>query len=295
MLSALNIVGEHLARGGRLTRLNELLLSRSFSAAAFWSPFWGASAAAIAYSPGAKVNVLAVCGASMAAVALIYSIGGLVRTFRTELTGYHGYALSWRALRVPLVLVTIVLVAHDLAPELIIPHVVLISSVAMTLTVLFIRQPRVAHKLIIDHARLVLPRLKGEAALFASAGVLAVGLSALFGALELDLPISDFNVLTAWLCTLVMALMSLVGVHPVISIAAVAAIAPLDPNPTLYAMAGMLAWGASAAAGPISGLNIFLNGRFGTNNFAIARANLPYLFVVLLLSGPVLLPCSLLV
>ena len=232
----------------------------------------------------------------MAAVALIYSIGGLVGTFRTELSGYHGYALSWRALRVPLVLVIIVLVAHGLAPEMIIPHVVLISSVAMTLTVLFIRQPWVAHKLIIDHAGLVLPRLKGEAALFASAGVLAVGLSALFDALELDLPISDFNVLTAWLCTLVMALMSLVGVHPVISIAAVAAlIAPLDPDPTLYAMAGMLAWGASAAAGPISGLNIFLNGRFGTNNFAIARANLPYLFVVLLLAGPVLLLCSLLV
>jgi hypothetical protein len=90
-----------------------------------------------------------------------------------------------------------------------------------------------------------------------------------------------------------MALLSLVGVHPVISIAAVAAvIAPLHPDPTLYAMSGMIAWGASAAAGPISGLNIYLNGRFGTNNFAIARRNLPYFFVVLALAWPVLWLCD---
>ena len=288
-VSALNIIGERLGKGRPLTRANELLLSRSFSAGAFWSPFWGAAAAAIAYAPGAKANVLVVCGLCMAAAALAVSISTVVRAFGLELKGYHGYVLSWRALGIPLALVGLVIGAHLATPEVPIPRLVLVSSISMTFITLLVRSPRSVGRRIVTHARVGLPGLAGELTLFASAGVLAIGLGAFFSVVDLDLPVAEFTVTTAWAATLVMTLMSLIGVHPVISIAAVAAvIAPLDPEPTLYAMAGMIAWGASAAAGPISGLNIYLNGRFGANNFAIARANLPYVLVVLALAWPVL-------
>ncbi|WP_460783719.1 hypothetical protein [Microbacterium tumbae] len=292
-ISALNIVGERLSRKGRLSRLDELILSRSFSAGAFWSPFWGANAAAIAYAPGAKTNVLIVCGLGVAALALLYSITALVRRFRGELAGYHGYVLTGRTLRVPLALVVLVLGAHLLLPGMPITRLVLVSALGITVVTLLIRAPRSAGRRLTGHVRTGLPRMAGELTLFASAGVLAIGLGSLFSAMDLDLPMTEFTVPVAWVATVVMAAMSLVGVHPVISIAAVAAvIAPLHPDPTLYAMSGMIAWGASAAAGPISGLNIYLNGRFQANNFAIARTNLPYLAVVLALAWPALLLCE---
>lgn len=295
-ISALNIIAERLGNGGRLSRLNELLLSRSYSGGAFWSPFWGAAAAAIAFAPGAKVNVLVLCGLCMAVLAVSYSITALVRRFGSQLDGYHGYVLTWRALRIPLGLVVLVLGTHGLLPEVPVPRLVLVSSLGMTVIGLLMRRPRATGRHLVCHAREGLPRMGGELALFASAGVLAIGLGAFFSVAELTLPFSEFTVATAWAATLVMALMSLVGVHPVISIAALAAvIGPLDPDPTLFAMAGMIAWGASAAAGPISGLNIYLSGRFGVNNFAIARENLPYLGIVMILAWPVLWLCSALI
>jgi hypothetical protein len=294
-ISAINIIGERLGRGGGLTRANELLLSRSFSAGAFWSPFWGAAAAATAYAPGAKTPVLLVCGLGMAAAALTISISGVVRRFGPGLADYRGYSLTWHALRIPLALVVLVLGSHLLLPDTPIPRLVLVSSLGMTVVALLVASPRSAGRRLVSHARTALPRLATELTLFASAGVLAIGLGAFFAAADLELPITRFSLPIAWATTAVMALISLIGVHPVISIAAVAAvIGPLDPDPTLYAMAGMIAWGASAAAGPISGLNIYLNGRFGANNFAIARTNLPYAAAVLTLAGPVLWLCTVL-
>ncbi|MCS3843379.1 hypothetical protein [Microbacterium sp. AK031] len=292
-ISAINLIGERLGKDGRLSRLNELLLSRSFSAGAFWSPFWGATAAAIAYAPGAKSNVLILCGLCLALVALTYSITATVRRFGPSLGNYHGYVLTWRALRIPLALAVVVLGLHTLIPETPITRLVLVGSLGITVVTLFFIQPRTAGSRLFSHVRSALPRLSGELTLFASAGVLAIGLGSFFNAVQLELPVTQYTIPVAWATTLVMAMLSLVGVHPVISIAAVAAvIVPLHPDPTLYAMSGMIAWGASAAAGPISGLNIYLNGRFGTNNFAIARRNLPYFIVVLALAWPVLWLCD---
>jgi C4-dicarboxylate transporter len=90
-----------------------------------------------------------------------------------------------------------------------------------------------------------------------------------------------------------MTLVALVGVHPVISIAAIAAVlGPVISEPTLFAMAGTIAWGTAAAVGPISGLNVFLAGRFGVSGFDVAKRNLPYLFVVLVLALPTLALCA---
>lgn len=294
-ISAVNLVGDRLSRDGRLSRLNELIISRAFSAGAFWSPFWGASAAALAYAPGAQSSVLMVCGLVMVVFALLYSISAVVRRFRAEIVGYHGYALTASALKVPVALVVIVLGSHLWLPDTPITRLVLVGSIVVTMLVLLIRDPRTARVRLAQHIGTRLPGMSGELTLFASAGVLAIGLGSFFSAVELDLPVSDYTVPVAWVTTFVMAAMSLIGVHPVISIAAVATvIVPLHPDPTLYALSGMIAWGASAAAGPVSGLNIYLNGRFHANNFALARTNLLYFAVILTLAWPVLWLCSVL-
>lgn len=57
-LSTVMIVGERIAVGSRLERGQVIALSRSFGAAAFWSPFWVAMAMALSFAPGASFSRL---------------------------------------------------------------------------------------------------------------------------------------------------------------------------------------------------------------------------------------------
>ena len=57
-------------------------------------------------------------------------------------------------------------------------------------------------------------------------------------------------------------------------------------------MTGLIAWGAQAAGGPPSGLDVVLQSRFGVDTFTIARWNLTYTLVVLVLAYPALWWCA---
>lgn len=294
-LSAVNIVGDHLARHGKLSLPNALLLSRAFSAGAFWSPFWAASAVAFAYAPGAQPAVLVVCGIILAIAALGFSIATVVRAYRDDLPGFTGYTVSWRLLRIPLALAALVIAGHLLLPSLDLSVIVLLASLAVTLGGLAIGRLLLIPRIIGGHIVRGLPVMRGEVTLFTAAGILSVGLRALVDATGISAPVAEFTVLTAWIATIVMTLLSFAGVHPVISIATLGTLfAPTHPDPTLFAMASVIAWGTAAAVGPISGLNVYLAGRFDVNGFQVARRNLPYLAVVLVLSFPVLTLCAML-
>ena len=90
-----------------------------------------------------------------------------------------------------------------------------------------------------------------------------------------------------------MTAVSVLGVHPVVTIAISASVlAPLEPNPTLFAMAGLIGWGLQAAGGPLTGLNIIMQGRYGIDSFTLAGWNLKYVGALLLLSGGALALCQ---
>lgn len=290
-LAAVDIVGGHLDQGRRRLRLVDgLLLSRSFSTAAFWSPFWASSATALAYAPRASPWVLVVCGLALAVVTLGLSLAQLTRAFPREAASYEGYSVSPALLVLPGLLVLAVLLGHRLAPDVAVSTVVLVSALVVTAVLGALRMPRRLPRAVAGHVRRGLPRLRNEAVLFVAAGVLSVGLSALFRELGLSAPVGEFTVLVAWVCVLLMALASLVGVHPIISIAALATLlGPIDPEPTLFALAATIAWGASAAVGPVSGLNVYLAGRFGLDGFAVARHNAAHLLLVAGLALPTLM------
>jgi hypothetical protein len=62
-IPAVDMVGDRFtATHRRLRREHLLLLSRGYSSAAFWSPFWGAAAAVLTYSPTARIEVLMAVG-----------------------------------------------------------------------------------------------------------------------------------------------------------------------------------------------------------------------------------------
>ncbi|MCG8070923.1 MAG: hypothetical protein N0C86_02950, partial [Candidatus Thiodiazotropha taylori] len=54
-LSSVFIMGDRISRKGRLNQAQTVILTRGFTAAAFWSPFFAAMAAALTYAPGASL------------------------------------------------------------------------------------------------------------------------------------------------------------------------------------------------------------------------------------------------
>ncbi|RDH75052.1 hypothetical protein DVS77_28305 [Mycolicibacterium moriokaense] len=292
-ISAVTLVGDRLRRKGKLLMTDALLLSRAYSPGAFWSPFWGASAAALTYAIGADTGALLICGGLLAVAAFTISITMVVRTFGDRLEGYHGYPLSVRVLVLPITMAGFVIGLHLTVPDIKLAVVVLIVSLVVPSAVLAATRPRYLPRILGGHVVRGLLPMRGEAALFTAAGVLSVGLRAVLDVVGFTIPGQYYTVWFAWLSVLAMILVALVGVHPVISIAAVASVlGPTISEPTLFALAGTIAWGTAAAVGPISGLNVFLAGRFGVSGFEVARRNFAYLFVVAVLSLPALLLCA---
>ena len=69
-----------------------------------------------------------------------------------------------------------------------------------------------------------------------------------------------------------------VGVHPVIAITTVGTwLAPLAPDPTLLAGTLTMGWAIGVPAGPLSGLHLAMQGRYGISTFAFQRWNAAYI------------------
>ena len=295
-IGAIGIVGDHLRAGSKLRFADAVMLSRSYTTGAFWSPFWAASAAATTLVPGSNSLVLLLIGLSTALVAVLLSLLDVTRLWGRELPQYTGYALTWALVRIPLALVALVLTAHQVFPETSVPRMVLLAGLGVTLVGLLLQNWRTALLRGARHARHELPNLRGEVTLFASAGVLAVGLRMLFPLFPVQLPVDSFTVGVAWLSLLTMVVFSIIGVHPIVSVAVVAAVVlPLNPDPTLFVLAACIGWGAATAVGPLSGLTMFLSSRYGIDSIALTRRNLVFLGVVLAAAWPALLLCDALV
>jgi hypothetical protein len=293
-IPAVDMVGDRFtATHRRLRREHLLLLSRGYSSAAFWSPFWGAAAAVLTYSPTARIEVLMAVGGCLAAIALGISGFTVTRAFGPRLSEFRGYPLTLQALAPPLALVVIVLSVHVAAPDIPIVAIITICAPVLSVLLVTVATPRAMPRRMAQHAVHQLPATSNELVLFLSAGLLVAGLSPLAGRAAGWLPIDTFTAWEAWGLVGAMAAVSALGVHPVISIAISASVlAPLEPDPTLFAMAGLIAWGLQAAAGPLTGLNIIMQGRYGVDSFTLARWNLKYAGALLVLSGGALALCQ---
>jgi hypothetical protein len=288
-LSAVSLIGDRLSRGAQLSTPNALLLSRTYSMGAYWSPFWAAAAAALAFAPGANPSVLISVGLVLAMCTLVLAVIGVVRRMGPEVKDYQGYGLSPTVIILPLVLMASVMIAHWIWPEVKTTNIVLMSSLAVTILVLLWRNPRHILGTLLQHSRKDLPKMRSESSLFAAAGVLAVGFSVFLQTTRVELPGLEFGVLFAWVAMIVVIVMSVFGVHQIITIGVLASVlAPLNPDPTLFAMACTAAWGTCAALSPVGGLNMFIMGRYGVSSIALSRGNALYALGVIVLALPIL-------
>jgi hypothetical protein len=286
-LSAVMILGDRQARRRVMTPLQAMVLSRGFSLAAHWSPFFAAMGVALSNSPGAELLTLSMVGLPLAFLGLSMTAWQLSR--RPDARDYFGYPMHFGALWIPALLASLVLLVHQLSPAT--PILTLISSLAVSLTliVLLLRQPPRALPQVLEHVRDGLPRMSGELMLFLAAGVLAAGIASAVQGAGWTLDLLEFDATGASLLLLLMVGLSVVGVHPVISIAtAHGLLAPLVPDPNLLGITYLMAWAQGVAISPLSGMHLAMQGRFGIDPRGFLRWNGSYTLFMLVLDAAVL-------
>jgi hypothetical protein len=289
-LSVITIFAEKLKIStNKISLGNALLLSRGYTSGAFWSPFWAASATALALAPKAEVHTLILCGLILAAFALTIASIGIIRRLGSEVNQYEGYSLTPSLLAIPASLVAMVLIFSMVFPNLKTTIVVELMSLSLTGLMLLIFSRQSAREKVKQHVWNYLPRMRGELILFAGAGVLNGGLTAYFQTATLDLPLTNFSTLAAWGCTLLIVFFSSAGIHPIITMGVISiALQPISPNPTLLAISFCAAWGIAAAWSPTSGPNLFLTGRFQFSSSTLLKSNVVYVGSLLVMTLPVL-------
>ncbi len=286
-LSAVMILGDRQSRRQPMTPLQATVLSRGFSLAAHWSPFFAAMGVALSNAPGAGLLTLSSIGLPIAALGLLAS--GWQFSRRPDVAGFVGYPMHFGALWIPALLASLVMLAHEAMPST--PMLTLISLLALllTLVVLLARERAGALPLFVDHVHEGLPRMSGELLLFLAAGVLAAGIASAVLSTGWTLDLLEFGATQASLLLLLMVGLSVAGVHPVISIAtAHGLLAPLAPDPNLMGITYLMAWAQGVAISPLSGMHLGMQGRFGIDSRGFLRWNASFTLFMLMVDIGVL-------
>jgi hypothetical protein len=282
-LSALIIIGDRLASTRKLNRLQAMVLSRAFAAAAFWSPFFAAMAVALTYAPGARLPILVIVGLPLALAALILS--GLEFSGHRDINDFIGYPMHFGALWIPSLLAVAVLLLHEWLPHLSILTVISLSSLLLSGLILLCRQGFQAPKKLCEHILSSLPNMSGELVLFLAAGVMSAGIASVFKVSMFNLPFHHFGVHQASILLLIMVGLAVLSVHPVISITTIGGLlAPLVPDPNLLGITFLITWGLGVAISPLSGLHLAIQGRYGVSSHAFIRWNGLYVLKMFLLA-----------
>ncbi|MEE4360653.1 MAG: hypothetical protein V2I63_03920 [Pseudomonadales bacterium] len=281
------IAGDRMARGGRLAVPEATALARSYCAAAFWSPFFVAAAVAHTYAPGADSRVTLPLGVVAALIALALT----ARELRRASGGgaLPGFAPDRSALVLTGSLLGAVLLVKFLLPALSMVVIVAAVTPPLALALLPARARRGSLQRLL---RSTLPATSSQVVLFLSAGVFAQGVATLIG---LRAPVSGLETGAGglWIYPLVTAGIigvGYLGLHPVISIAAWSSVLlPAGADPSLLAFAFLSGWAVGTAVTPLSGMNLFLVGRYGLAPQALVRSGVPYVLRMLLVVSALVL------
>ena len=277
-LSAVFIMAERIGPNGKPRLEQAALLARAYLAAALWSPFFAATAVALTYAPGASPMKLTAAGTTLACVLVCLAARDIIRSSGDHAANFVGYPMHFTDFAIPGVLAMVVGAGHWLLPAWATLSVISIASLAVACVTTVIRRGLLpASRAISDHALHRLPGMAGEVVLFLAAGCFASGLSSLIATGGIWMPFSAFGVVEAAIVLAIMIVLAAIGIHTVISITMAAAwLAPLHPEPTLLAMIFVQSWAIGLAAGPTSGTNLTIQGRYGIPATILARSNARY-------------------
>lgn len=289
-LSAVVVIGDRLERAKAMEPRVGLLLSRGFTCAVFYSPFFGGTALALTLAHGARLPVLVAAGLPLAAAGLSFALWSLWREDGAGLREFRGYPTDFRSLGVPALLAASVLGAHLALPA--VPVLTVIAWLATLVVAILLGArdgPVGAGRIMVTHARERLPEMRGELVLFLAAGLLASGLTGVSATFGNWLPFAHFDGNTASLVMLVSVLAAFAGLHPVITLTAAASmLAVLHPSPDLLAVMFVCSWGIGTAVSPMAVTHLTMQGRYGINAWYFPRRNMLYGTMMLVLASGML-------
>lgn len=275
-LSSLILVADKLYKKAPISKLQIVLLTRSFSSDAYWSPFFVAFAAALTYAPNLSTSTILLTGLVLAFIAFLITYFEVMDVKKYNIEEFRGYPIHFETLYLPLLLAVLVLLTNFYYPEL---KVILLISLFSILLTSFILPLKVGLKKAVsklnNHVTDELPKMKNELALFLVAGMFGVSISSILVGLNINLPFETFNGLTASLLLLVLIVLSFVGIHPIISIAIIGNWMN-ELNHTLLAMTFLMSWSTAVSTSPFSGLNLTMQARYKLKAIDIFKTNLPY-------------------
>ena len=286
-VSAPLLIADKLAGEKKLDLFTATSIIRAFCGGATWSPFFAGMAVVLTYVAGAKFLIIMACGLPFAILGLAVVVAGARLYHYDEVLNFKGYPINSSNLWLPVLLVISVLLGHFSLPHVSILAVIALSALLVTFYSLCITSRwGVAVTQFQTHIQEGLPRMVNELVLFLAAGMLAIGLQTLVNATRISLPFEGgFGAVAAITLLAAMLVLSLIGVHPIISIAVVTPLVlPSNPNPQLLAVTFVISWSLGACASPLSGVNLIFQGRYGIPSFKLAMLNWPYVFTMFLIS-----------
>ncbi|MFK5949750.1 MAG: hypothetical protein QM500_13385, partial [Methylococcales bacterium] len=101
-LSALFLFAERIKQQNNLSKTALVLLTRAFSTAAFWSPFFAAMGVAITYAPDASLFQLVMQGVPLAIVAALLTYWQVVKEDNNAIENFKGYPIDVKSFFIPL-------------------------------------------------------------------------------------------------------------------------------------------------------------------------------------------------
>ncbi|MYL24267.1 hypothetical protein GLV89_10805 [Halomonas alkaliantarctica] len=284
-LSTVFMVGDRLAKRAPLTAPQLLALNRGLSSAALWSPFFASMGVVMGLAPQMQYTSVALIGFPLAMVSGLFTTWELRRRF--DLTAVAGFSLSPQSLLMPLGMAALVMLFHFWLT----PHLTIVSIITFLLPLVALLSnlpfgPRFTLHRVRQHTLTRLPAMRGEISLFLAAGLFTLGLSTLVEAMtgEQWRLFTRFGMGEAMISFAAIALSALAGLHPIIGVSILASILTLEgAEQTLFAFVALAAWAVGTSVGPLSGINLSLQGRYGVSGYRMMRDNLPYAAVMSLL------------
>ncbi|WP_258364149.1 hypothetical protein [Halomonas sp. LBP4] len=296
-LSTVFMIGDRLQRNGPLTTPQLLALNRGLSSAALWSPFFASMGVVMTLAPEMRFSTVVAFGLPLALCAGGLSLVDLSRRF--DLSETAGFSLSPSSLLMPVSMATLVMLFHyGLTPGLSIVSIITFLLPAVALASNLPKGPRWTLRRVQLHSLHRLPAMRGEISLFLCAGLLTQGLSTFIAATtgsEWTLFVR-FGPLEAVASFLAIVASAVLGLHPIIGVSVLASMLELDAGrQTLFAFVALASWAVGTSVGPLSGINLSLQGRYGVSGSRMMRQNLGYAaaMVVVIIAAILLLEANL--
>jgi len=281
-LSIVLVFGDRLQRNNTLTPSQRIILARSFCAAAWWSPFFIATGAALTYAPEMHWHQTVLPGIFMSAIAILYTVSE-VKLFGKEV--FEGYPIRVESLFVVVTLAITVLSLHYLFPQISILN--LICFVAPIGALLFMKgSPRknVLHDFVSNR----ITSVTSQFMLFLAAGVFSTGLKSLTQVYPSLFSFAGmtFSPLMFAAISGVLILIGFIGVHPIIGIAIVSPLLlPLNPDHSQLGFMFLTTWAISTGSSPLSGIGLIMVSRYHASPSDMLKCNYHYTIAMWLIAS----------